>query len=449
MQRILEIPYKPRPQFKAYHENQKRFAISVCHRRAGKTVARVNHLLREAVRNPRLEPHPRYGFLAPYFNQSKEIAWTYLKHYASPLIQEGAKPNESELSLTLPHNGAVIRLYGAENAERMRGLYFDGLAADEAQGISRSVLSEIVLPCLSDFKGWLHCSGTPKGWANLLGELYRIAQKHPEDWYLQVLRASETGLISPDELKHLKSFMSDNEYEQEMECSFDAAITGAVYGKQIADADKEGRILKDLPIANGVPVNTAWDLGLDDATAIWWYQVLRDEIRFLDYYENAGENIEHYCAVVTDRGKERGFTYGKHFAPHDAAHKLLAAGGRSIVQQAEALGIRMYVVAATSQQNAIEALRKTLERAWFDAGKCERGLEALRQYQFEFDPDLKAFRSKPRHDWASHGADAAEIVGQVWRKPEEIKEPAKPKFLSDMTFDELIKSTPKRNEHRI
>lgn len=441
---LITIPYKPRPQFLPYHENTKRFAVSVCHRRAGKTVARINRAIKAAVCMERQYPPGRFAYVAPYRNQAKKIAWLYAKHYASPLKP---KVNEAELTLTIPHNGATIELYGADNAEAMRGNYFDGIEADEAQGISRSVLSQILLPCLADYQGWLDCSGTPRGWSNLLGELVKLARENPSEWFLQILRASESGILPAEELARQKHFMSANEYEQEYECSFDAAITGAVYGQQIAQADRAGRIKPHIPIVPNVEVHTAWDLGYDDSTAIWWFQVLPGEIRLVNYYENSGEDIPHYCSVVSAYGTSSNCRYGKHYVPHDAANELLAAGGRSIVQQAFALGIKMYVVPATSQQNGIEAARKTLERCWFDGTACEQGLEALRQYQFEFDPDKKVFRSKPRHDWASHGADAFEIIGQVWQKPADPAQIPKPRFLHELTADELF--FPSRQHKRI
>ena len=245
-------------------------------------------------------------------------------------------------------------------------------------------------------------------------------------------------MIAQDELDRQKRIMSPNEYEQEFECSFDAAITGAVYGLQIAEADKAGRLLQYLDVVPTVEVHTAWDLGYDDSTAIWWFQILRGEIRILDYYENAGQDIPHYCDVVNQRAIDCGYRYGKHYVPHDAANELLAAGGRSIVQQAYALGVKMFVVSATSQQNGIEATRKTLEYCWFDVSRTEQGLEALRQYQFEFDPDKKVFRSKPRHDWASHGADAFEIIGQVWQTPRIQPTPSGPSFWHDQPSKDIF-----------
>lgn len=430
MERII-IPYKPRDIFKSYHDNKKRWSITIAHRRAGKTVARINKLIKEAACCTK--QNPRFAYLAPYYVQAKDIAWLYLKHYAAPILAlDGSKVNESELTVTFGHNNATIKLYGAENAERMRGVYQDGIVVDEGQGIKKSVLTQIILPSLADRQGWLDVSGTPKGWSNLLGDLYKIAMNDPA-WFYQLIRASESRILPQEELDRQKELMSENEYEQEFECSFDAAIEGAVYGKQINAAEKEGRIINDI-YDDKLPVHTAWDLGFDDSTAIIWWQQLGMEVRVIDAYENHGQDIAHYCDVVTNRGYE----YGVHYVPHDAANKLLAAGGRSIVQQMVGFGLTTRVIPATSQMNGIESARKVLERTWFERDKCELLLDAMRQYQFAFDDDKKVYRSTPKHDWSSHFADAFEIIGQVLRKPAENDKVAKPKFLEDATINEIF-----------
>lgn len=407
MSKII-IPYKPRDIFLAYHQAKQRFSITIAHRRAGKTVARINKLIKAAVTCQR--PNPRFAYLAPFYVQAKDIAWLYLKHYAGPLLQIGGQANESELSVTLPGNNAVIKLYGAENAERMRGLYFDGIVVDEAQGIRKSVLTQVLLPSLADRQGWLDLSGTPKGWSNLLGETYKMARDDP-DWFVQVLKASETGILPEEELARQRSLMSDNEYAQEFECSFDAAISGSVYGKWIGDAEQSGRITNAVKHDPEYPVYTAWDLGFDDATAIWFYQIGHGELLFIDYYEFNGEGIGHYCDYLASKDYRYADT---HYVPHDAAHKVMAAGGRSIVEQARDFGVRMSVIPATSQQNSIEAARMTLPRCWFNSESCKDGIDALRNYHYEYDEDKKMYRVKPLHDWSSHGCDAFALASRVW-----------------------------------
>ena len=410
----IEIRYAPRDAFKPYHDSDKRFSLTVAHRRAGKTVARINKLIREAAMCRK--PNPRFGYLAPYFVQAKDIAWSYLKEYAAPIIEHGGKVNESELSLTFGHNGAVIRLYGADNAERMRGLYFDGLAADEAQDIRPSVLTQIILPALADRKGWLDLSGTPKGWGNLLGQTYQRTRDDPE-WFVQVLRASQTGLIDEAELRQLRASMPENEYLQEFECSFDAAITGAYYARELQAAEDEGR-LTSVPFEPMARVQTFWDLGISDSMAIWFAQVVGREVRVIDYYEAAGHGLDHYARVLS----EKPYVYERHWAPHDIQVRELGSG-RSRLEVAAGLGIRFDITPNISVKDGIDALRMLLPRCWIDARKCATGLEALKAYREKFD-EKRGISLGPLHDWSSHASDAARYMAVALQEQTQTKKPS-------------------------
>jgi hypothetical protein len=421
--------YEPRDAFMPFHTRSKRWACLVAHRRAGKTVACINELLTRALATSK--QNARYAYIAPYYNQSKNIAWDYLKRYSASLQP---KINESELQIEL-HNGARIRLFGADNDQALRGLYLDGVILDEYADMRPRVWGEIVRPMLADRKGWAVFIGTPKG-HNSFYDIFKLS-RDSEEWFSLTLRASESGLLEAAELRDARTMMTEDQYRQEFECDFEAAIPGAVYGKWMSDADAEGRI-GSIDYDPNLPVFTAWDLGFDDATAIWFFQVAIGEVRLIDYYEASGEDIAHYCSVI----KNKPYQYAKHFVPHDAANKLLAAGGRSIVQQAYEQGVKMYVIPATSQQNGIEAARLTLKRSWF-AKAAEQGYEALKQYQFQWDDDAKIFRSKPKHDWTSHAADAFEIIGQVWKQPELLRDKEPPRFLHDMTANEVFWPTHK------
>jgi hypothetical protein len=392
------IPYRPREAFAAYHASTKRFAVTVAHRRAGKTVARINKLIRKGVECTL--PQPRYGYIAPYFVQAKDIAWQYLKHYSAPLMLAagGGKRNEAELSITLPHNGAVVRLYGADNIDRMRGLYFDGLCVDEAQDIAPSALTSVLLPALADRKGWLDLSGTPKGWGNLLGKSYKAAQADPE-WSVQLLRASETGILDDGELALMRRNMPANEYDAEFECSFDAAVTGAYYAPALTQAQTDGRIA-GVPYDRAAKVHTWWDLGVADSTVIWFVQLVGREIRVIDYYEANGKGLDHYAKVLQDRG----YLYGQHIAPHDIAVREFGSG-RSRIETAQALGIKFDTAPNLPVKDGIDATRMVLGRCWFDAQRCATGLDALRQYREHYD-DKRGVSRGPLHNFASHAADA-------------------------------------------
>lgn len=409
----------------------------VAHRRAGKTVACINDLIKRAICEKKEKA--RYAYIAPFYGQAKQVAWEYLKHFAEPILAE--EPRESDLSVKLL-NGAVIRLYGADNPNTLRGLYFDGIILDEYADMKPSVWSEVIRPALADRKGWAVFIGTPKG-KNAFYDIWVQGNKSP-DWHAVMLKSSRTNILNADELADARRTMTEDQYNQEFECSFEAAIPGAVYGVWLRKALEEGRILNIAP-DNKLPVHTAWDLGYDDSTAIWFWQITYGEIRIIDYYENSHEGIKHYCDLL----KDKGYAYGNHWVPHDAANELMAAGGRSIVQQAQVEGIKMKVVPATSQQNAIEAARLTIERCWFSEDKCGKGIEALKQYQFEYDEEKKIYGSKPRHDWSSHAADAFEIIGQVWKTPESSKPKPEPKFLHNMTFNDLLKTPSRPKQERI
>ncbi|MEY4635653.1 MAG: Rhodoferax phage [Acidobacteriota bacterium] len=417
----IVIPYTPRQAFEAYHAAAQRFALTVAHRRAGKTVARINKLIKAAV-TCQLE-RPRFGYLGPTFVQAKDIAWAYLKHYAWPVIEAtGGKANEAELSITLGHNDAVVRLYGAENADRMRGLYFDGISIDEAQEIAPSVMTAVIFPALLDRRGWLDISGTPKGWGNLLGSTYKRAQTDPE-WFVQVLKASATGILPADELQRARASMPVNEYEQEFECSFDAAITGAYYAAELSKADAEGRITS-VPYDPMLQVHTVWDLGISDSTSIWFWQQVGREVRVIDYYEAAGFGLDHYARVL----KDRAYLYGEHWAPHDIQVRELGTG-KSRHEVAASLGIAFRHVPMMPVMDGIQAARMTIPRCWFDAKRCADGLDAIRQYRERRD-EKRDIAHGPLHDWSSHAADAWRYLAVALQ---EIQAPVRPRV--DVSFE--------------
>lgn len=390
---VITTGYEPRDQQLLIHRSLKRFNVLVCHRRFGKTVLCINALIDAALRCEKTDP--RFAYIAPLFNQAKDIAWSYLKQYA--MVIPGAQAHESELRVDLP-GGRRIRLYGADNPDRLRGLYFDGVVLDEFADMDPRVWSEVVRPALSDRLGWAIFIGTPKG-RNEFWRLYDEAGRD-ERWYAAMFRASETGIVPPLELADARKSMTPDQYEQEYECSFQAAIQGAYYGKDMSEADAAGRITS-VPYERSVAVHTAWDLGVSDSTAIWFAQQVGKEIRIIDYYEASGEGLDHYAKVLS--GKP--YSYGNHYLPHDVKVRELGTG-KSRVETLASLGIKAIIVADHSREDGINAVRMMLNRCWFDEEKTARGLECLRQYRREWDDKLKAFKRNPLHDWASNGADS-------------------------------------------
>ena len=442
-ERVIEL-YTPRTVFEDFHNRQQRWAVIIAHRRAGKTVACINDILWRALTETK--ENARYAYIAPYYAQAKSIAFDYLMQFSEPAR---VKHNVSELWVEL-FNGARIRLFGAENFNSLRGLYLDGVVLDEYADMKPSVWGEIIRPLLADRQGWATFIGTPKG-HNTFYDIYQYATINKNEWYSSVLRASQTQLILQAELDDALKSMSIDQYQQEFECSFEASIVGAIYGVEMRLLTDAGRIDK-VECDPMFPVHTAWDLGFNDATAIWWYQVVHGEIRVLDYHEAHGQPIIYYANQI----KERPYEYGTHWLPHDAKAKTLASGGKSIIEQIfDKLPKESFkIVPNLSLQDGIQASRMALARTWFDAMKCSEGIECLRQYQREYDEDKKVFRDKPRHDWASHGCDAWRMLSVAWQdEADTIKQNQPMRGISvgqnEVTLEEMWKSTPQTQYRRI
>jgi hypothetical protein len=387
------LAYQARPQQRALLDDPARFKVIVAHRRFGKTVFAVVQLVMAAMHDRKAAP--RYAYVAPFYCQAKAVAWDYLKHYAG--LFADARFHESELRCDL-RNGARISLYGADNPNSLRGLYLDGVVLDEYAQMDPRAWSEVIRPALADREGWAVFIGTPLG-RNALWRLFEQAKTAP-GWRAVLHRAGETGLLPAAELAAAKAAMSEAEYAQEFECSFDAAIRGAYYGALIAAAEAEKRIGR-VPPEPRLPVHTAWDLGVSDSTAIWFFQRTRQEVRLIDYYEASGVGLDHYARVL----QQRGYAYGEHLLPHDARVQEMGSG-KTRVETLQGLGIRPRVINAHKLEDGIDQVRLLLPRCWFDAEKCARGLEALRHYRSDWDAQRQDFRAGPRHDWSSHAADA-------------------------------------------
>ena len=392
--KTIKIPYKPRKYQREVHENKKRFTVLVCHRRFGKTVLAVNEMIKTAAAKPR----SLCAFIAPTYRQGKSIAWEYLKFYTKPLMYLGGSRNETELRIDL-FNGSRIQIFGADHPDSIRGMGFDGVVMDEYAIMSPRVWTEIIRPSISDKLGWVMFIGTPMG-HNQFWEVYDFAQRGHKDWMSKMYRASETKVIPDEELAQARSIMTEEQFEQEFECSFTAAVSGSYYGRLITKADNDGRICS-VPVDTNVGVETWWDLGIGDSTAIWFVQRVGEEIHLIDYYETSGESLAHYA----DKLEEKDYAYERHIAPHDIMARELGTG-KSRLEVANELGIDFEVCPRLEIDHGIEAVRNSLDKCYFDKNKCKYGIDCLRQYRKQFDDRMQTFKNKPLHDWASHGADA-------------------------------------------
>lgn len=400
----IVIPYTPRPVMREFHNRKDRFACLVAHRRCGKTVAAVNDLIRDALTIKR--ENVRVAYIAPYYNQAKNIAWDYAKYYSEAIPD--IKINESELRIDYP-NGARFRLFGADNQNALRGLYFDAVVLDEPADFPANAWPTVIRPALADRKGRATFIGTPKG-KNEFWETYDHARR-TDNWYCAMHKASETGYVDAEELEEARAIMGDDRYEQEFECSFEAAIQGSYYGQEMKRATEEGRICQ-LHHNTSVGVITAWDLGIGDSTAIIFAAPQPNgAMHIIDFYEASGVGLDHYAKVLQDKG----YVYANHILPHDVQVKELGTGKSRLETLAE-LGIMNVDIAPKLRvDDGIQAVRSLLNTCWFNDDKTGRLIEALRQYRRDFDEKGKTWRARPLHDWTSHPADAMRYLATGYR----------------------------------
>ncbi len=392
----IQIDYKPRPHQYELHEalDKHRFVVAVMHRRAGKTVAAINHLIKSAIQCEK--PNPRLAYIAPTYGQAKRIAWDYLLEYTRPL---GAIANIAELRVDFW--GRRISLYGSDNPDSLRGQYFDGVCLDEVGDQNPKIWNEIIRPALADRLGWALFIGTPKG-NNHFHDLAERA-KTEADWSFLEFKASQTKIIAEQELKAALREMGQDKYDQEFECSFNAAVEGSYYGQIINNLEADNRIT-DFPRDDLCKSFTAWDLGMGDSTAIWVAQVAGKEIRIIDCVENHGVGLDWYVSWL----RENNYQHFEHILPHDVEVRELGTGKSRKEVLIEA-GLNITVCPRLSIADGIQNLRRLLPRFWFHT-RTKQGINALRNYRREYDEKRSVFYDKPMHDWTSHFADAARYL---------------------------------------
>jgi len=396
----VTLPFAPRPwQVPLLNDPCPRI-VAVVHRRAGKSTALMWRGLRRALLCRK--PLPRVVHILPFgVMWARTGLWDQLTRAADSL--PGAVIRRSEMAIRLA-NGAIFQCGGADNQDSWRGGYADEVILDEFDDHPQTMVPLVIEPMLADRDGVLVRSGTPKG-RGLLQAAYDRARITPgHSAYL--LDYTKTNTLSAEAIERLRVEMSIEEFGQEMLCSFDAPNSGAYYGRLMNDAETEGRIT-GVPHDPNLKVWTAWDLGIDDSTAIWCAQITRGgEWRMIDYYESSGVGLDHYAQWL----RSKPYIYERHLLPHDAAVRELGSG-RSRTETLAGLGVTPHrQVGQHSVADGINAVRLILPRAWFDAERCAGGIKSLRNYRREWNENAQTWRSSPVHDFASHGADAARYL---------------------------------------
>jgi len=307
--------------------------------------------------------------------------------------------NKTDLTATFPL-GQRIQLVGADNPDSFRGQYSDSAVLDELAMMPPRLWTEVVRPALADREGCALFIGTPAG-RNAFYDMYDRAERL-EDWGRCLLTVEDTDIINPKELRALRQEMADYEYDQEMMCSFQAAIRGAYFGKAMSQAEEDGRIC-DVPYDPALPVYTCWDLGIADATAVIWLQMSPGgQVRAIDAEEYHGASLPD---IITEIDKKPYQRYAMHIAPHDIRVRELGTG-TSRIEVAAANGIRFDVCRNMPLMDGIDATRNLIAKMWFDQNKCRDLVNYLQLYRCDFNQKTGVPSTRPLHDHTSHMADA-------------------------------------------
>jgi len=407
--------------------------LLVWHRRAGKDEL----ALHQAAVAAHLRP-ANYWHCLPTYEQAKKAIWEAVNpHTGKKRIDEAFPPlirkRTDNSSMTIEfHTGSVWRIVGSDNPDSLVGAPPAGVVFSEWALCNPSAWG-LLQPILLENNGWASFITTPRG-RNHVKSMLDMARKNPA-WFAQVLTVDDTHQVTLEQIEEARTEYeslygkeaADALIQQEYWCSFEAAILGAYYGKELATAEQQGRICR-VPADPDVPVNTAWDLGIDDAMAVIDWQIVAAQVRILGYDEGHGYGIPYYALRAKERRVRYGCPQGWDYVPHDAKQREMTSSGKDgrAKQRLETMiecGMRPKVIANHAIADGISAVRQILPRCWWDDGdEVAELLNALRSYQVEWDDDLKTFKKTPLHNWASHGADAKRTLAMAYRELRALSE---------------------------
>ena len=391
-------------------------AVMVWHRRAGKDMTCLGF-----VASQMMQRVGNYYYFFPTYNQGKKVIWEGKKRDGTPMLdifpdEIIQDKNKSELQIVLKNN-SLFQIVGTDNFDSIMGTGPVGCVFSE-YSLQNPQAWDLIRPILNENDGWALFPFTPRG-ENHGYDLYEMAKNNPR-WFAQLATVDDTKAVTPEEIEEERQAgMSEAMIQQEYYCDFSGMIPGAYYSALMNVAKKENRIGR-LPWEPKLPVDTFWDLGVGDSTAIWFVQQHNQEVRIIDYYEASGVGFIYYVKVLS----EKPYVFGTHNAPFDIEVKELGTG-KSRLETAESLGLRFEVVPKLGLEDGIDAVRNLIPRCWFDEEKCKQGIRALRNYYSKFDPTKRIFNKSPVHDWSSHGADAFRYLAVGLKPKQEEYRPAR------------------------
>lgn len=393
---VVEI--RPRKAFIPFLTSKKRLSVLIVHRRGGKTVACIQRLCERALTYRRAGPPTRYGYIGPTRQQTKDVAWGYLKSYLSQV--PNVVFNEAELTAKLVDQNASICLYSGDSYERMRGLYFDGVIIDEYEDQDPNAWKSVIRATLSDYKGWAVFIGTLKG-RNGLWRVYEAALKDPR-WYTLLLPADKSMIIPQEELDDVLADIGEDAFRQEYLCDPTVATPGAIFLSDIERCRAEGRMNDNIMHVSGFPVYTSWDLGAAVNTKVWVFQLIGDKIKYLRALSGSRslDTPAKWALWLKEMGDKNGYQYGRHFLPHDASTFWEPA-----FREADIFNC-VVLPKPRSEWDPINSAKRSLDRCHFYAMQCADGLRGLEFWASKEKAKGAYIDNKPNHDWASHWGTA-------------------------------------------
>lgn len=389
------------------YDREKKRAFTLWHRRAGKDVVLWNLILTEAIQKVGI-----YYYLMPTYTQAKKIIWDgitndgkkFLDYIPKSLIKS---QNGQEMKIELT-NGSLIQLIGTDNYDAIRGTNPIGCVFSE-YAFQNPMAWEVVKPILKLNGGWAVFNTTPNG-KNHAYELYEMA-RHSEDWFCERLTIEDTGLLSRQDIqKEREEGMTEEMIQQEYYCSFDVGMLGSIYGEQIQQAWKDGRVC-ELPFFVEKPVDITFDLGISkrNETAAWFDQTVGEWIHFVNYFEASGRTFDYYCNYIDEYLLQKNGKLGMINIPHDSKKRDWVTGATAVQSFQERYGkehVRVLEPGSPSDTGDFQKVRALFPKFKFDKENCKQGVRAVENYHYEYDAVKKIFRSVPLHDWASNGADS-------------------------------------------
>lgn len=423
------------PLWDAWQKDDIKRITAIWHRRAGKDEVCLHGTC--------IKAHERianYWHCLPEYAQARKAIWDAVNaHTGKRRIDEAFPPelilrrNDQEMKITFL-NGSTWQVIGSDRYDSLVGAGVAGVTFSEWALANPSAWGYI-RPMLAENDGWATFITTPRG-RNHAKSMLDMGMNSPK-WFAQVLPITSTGALDPDALEEARleyitiygPDLGQAQFEQEYLCSFNAAILGAFYARELLTVREEQRVVEFEALPDR-PVHRAWDIGVRDDTAIWWFQVVAGQIRILDVYGAHSRGVDHYVEEIERRRDEYGWADGVDYVPHDARQRQFGTkGAKQIVEAMKEEGLNPSLVVSESLLNGINAARQTLARCVFHP-RCEDvGLNALENYRREWDDDDKKFKPTPKHDWTSHYADAFRYMALSWRQAPITIESRAPKLL--------------------